>query len=180
MFQYIGSPPRVRGEVRRGPAAVRCDGITPACAGRRCCGPARCPSGLDHPRVCGEKFLIAFRTSVATGSPPRARGEVQSQREEKIEVGITPACAGRSVLAGLRPRSLPDHPRVCGEKPVTVGYMYYLKDHPRVCGEKWKLHPEPESDFGSPPRVRGEVAGQRVDLDAARITPACAGRSGIF
>ena len=50
-----GSPPRVRG---KGGGAVKGgfrDGITPACAGKRCSSMLESWSTRDHPRVCGEK-----------------------------------------------------------------------------------------------------------------------------
>ena len=48
-----------------------------------------------------------------------------------------------------------------------------------MCGEKGMSAVSSSSKTGSPPRVRGEVARQRIHLDAARITPACAGRSSL-
>ena len=51
------------------------------------------------------------------------------------------------------------------------------EDHPRVCGEKVHLAEALVALDGSPPRVRGEVAGQHVGAEHGGITPACAGRS---
>ena len=69
---------------------------------------------------------------------------------------ITPACAGKSFLPLLQCFLLRDHPRVCGEKFLSVSF-----DSPQS---------------GSPPRVRGKglfVSACNVRLG---ITPACAGK----
>ena len=50
---------------------------------------------------------------------------------------------------------------------------------PRACGEKpASVAPSPPAS-GSPPRVRGEAVGAGRRRQGRRITPACAGRSGI-
>ena len=143
-FLYYGSPPRARGEGTARFTSTACVRITPACAGRRLCGAGRRDLDRDHPRVRGEKLNFCSNHVFVVGSPPRARGEVQSQREEQIEVGITPACAGRSATHGTDAREPPDHPRVRGEKAT------YRKPLRRT--------------LGSPPRARGEehVAGGRA------------------
>ena len=152
-----GSPPRARGEVCFSGFGPDHRGITPACAGR---SPTPSPSRFcakDHPRVRGEKTNAWTRPLHNIGSPPRARGEVHGLCNSEAVRRITPACAGRS-LSPCSPRALGgDHPRVRGEK--YSGFCFF------------------RSLRGSPPCARGEVAVQRVYLDAPRITPACAGRS---
>ena len=71
--------------------------------------------------------------------------------------GITPACAGSSVVASDQVPKLKDHPRLCGEQ------MLRVKGH--VVGT------------GSPPPVRGAVPLVVPDGLGAGITPACAGSS---
>ena len=107
--------------------------------------------------MCGEQVLHYEPKITAMGSPPRVRGTVHhGLRHDHIQ-GITPACAGNSVLAS----------------PVKS----FTRDHPRVCGEQ-KLLPRlflPEQ--GSPPRVRGTGIAPVSDIPGQRITPACAGNS---
>ena len=50
-----GSPPRVRGKVRRRPGLYDALRITPACAGKRALAFVLRSTIWDHPRVCGEK-----------------------------------------------------------------------------------------------------------------------------
>ena len=151
-----GSPPRVRGEAVFKPGHVPGARITPACAGRSRKRAARGLAGPDHPRVRGEKFMVAKKRDFVNGSPPRARGEVaQSQREEKIK-RITPVCAGRSfTLLWVRKQST---------------------DHPSVRGEKAGCSIDVYRHEGSPPRARGEVIRPFSGRCRPRITPACAGR----
>ena len=69
-------------------------GITPACAGStflRATVPD--PSG-DHPRVCGEYDRWAVNIFGKWGSPPRVRGVLEFLSLARLNVGITPACAG--------------------------------------------------------------------------------------
>ena len=51
----LGSPPRMRGKVRRERGPMRSRRITPAYAGKRHNGKKKAIPGQDHPRVCGEK-----------------------------------------------------------------------------------------------------------------------------
>ena len=71
--------------------------------------------------------------------------------------GITPACAGKSMMSCTTLTVTGDHPRVCGEK----GFVLYFKLFPQ----------------GSPPRVRGKGALARDKDGKPGITPACAGKS---
>ena len=151
-----GSPPRVRGGGIPFAASTSPPGITPACAGR---SPRRYRPGLlslDHPRVCGEEFFLGTSRSLPRGSPPRVRGGVCAAMSWAVRRRITPACAGRSHRPARNSQADRDHPRVCGEE---------------VAGLE-----EADAAAGSPPRVRGGVHLTRSEADAARITPACAGR----
>ena len=86
------------------------------------------------------------------------RGKVPILVCEFLCVGITPAYAGKSILIFMVLSSIRDHPRVCGEKGLTV--------------ERVSLH------MGSPPRMRGKVNKTYFDGTCYRITPAYAGKSG--
>ena len=132
-----GSPPRVRGKASALSLLVAQRGITPACAGKSIFGIATRHALKDHPRVCGEKRWIRFNWTPRRGSPPRVRGKAPTADLDRQCVGrITPACAGKSLLAC---RVFPFH-----------------GDHPRVCGEKHGLSDTYTSYSGSPPRVRGK------------------------
>ncbi len=91
------------------------------------------------------------------GSPPRVRGTPGHQDREAPVRGITPACAGNTMIGRYLRRQAGDHPRVCGEH--------------RAAG------PGGWSECGSPPRVRGtrKILGTKNLWHG--ITPACAGNT---
>ena len=130
--------------------------ITPACAGKSAIALNVLYPIWDHPRVCGEKGSRYREIIRSMGSPPRVRGKDAVLFYMADPVGITPACAGKSRFQS-RPRPVAgDHPRVCGEKAVSVFIRL--------------LH------TGSPPRVRGKVVPVVAPVVVPGITPACAGK----
>ena len=152
-----GSPPRVRGKDRVLRGSDDSHGITPACAGKRCCAVHELIAREDHPRVCGEKELTLDITCNIEGSPPRVRGKVPASRTRLQTTRITPACAGKSFIRHSELFLSEDHPRVCGEKSQVVSWATLLG--------------------GSPPRVRGKASSQYAAARIIGITPACAGKS---
>ena len=151
-----GSPPRVRGKVAFTVISVDNTRITPACAGKSF--PLRLTSRFngDHPRVCGEKSISDDQRAYRLGSPPRVRGKGYVGGMISGALGITPACAGKS---------------------LTASYLYQLWwDHPRVCGEKCPSFLIASQTPGSPPRVRGKALSAAAKPATSGITPACAGK----
>ena len=71
-------------------------GIIPACAGKSAGTGSRSGASWDHPRVCGEKPFSQLDSTVPPGSPPRVRGKARDGAVHILELGITPACAGKS------------------------------------------------------------------------------------
>ena len=46
--------------------------------------------------MCGENKLHLGELGAAEGSPPRVRGKQLDEEDAKIQVRITPACAGKT------------------------------------------------------------------------------------
>ena len=153
----IGSPPRMRGKLFERYILGNWVGITPADAGKTLLRSCVIVGVEDHPRGCGENTLLKTYRSMQAGSPPRMRGKHRLPVNRKRDVGITPADAGKTIL------------RVVADKPKG--------DHPRGCGENLLYHHCPYMSIGSPPRMRGKPMLSKQDLDAARITPADAGKT---
>ena len=84
------------------------------------------------------------------------RGKGADHLRSEVCLGITPACAGKSLLARTSSACPWDHPRVCGEKRQNLGPHTARK--------------------GSPPRMRGKVNQYVHDELRLGITPACAGK----
>ena len=146
----------MRGKVGGAIAAEQDGGITPACAGKRHAGPPYPAGRGDHPRMCGEKQNRSWRSPRPMGSPPHVRGKDVADFSQELVIGITPACAGKS------------HP--------VFRALFCAEDHPRMCGEKFWRHFKGGIYQGSPPHVRGKVAGVLAQLVFIGITPACAGK----
>ena len=107
--------------------------------------------------MCGEKPFVTGRSTVLMGSPPRMRGKGCCTHLVIFVDGITPAYAGKRLLHTSGDIRGWDHPRVCGEKQRTLA----VQDEPQ----------------GSPPRMRGKVAGLCGHAGGHGITPAYAGKS---
>ena len=106
--------------------------------------------------MCGENMTGSYRHLRRRGSPPRMRGKLAGASLEKRQVGITPACAGKTNSRPSPRKEYRDHPRVCGENGAERVALYGCK--------------------GSPPRVRGKHT-MEISVGIQRgITPACAGK----
>ena len=90
--------------------------VSPAYAGKSSTRELLLIVSRDHPRVCGEKSRPVRVSRPFSGSPPRMRGKVHVDTAPKVDRGITPAYAGKSIAAVLPSQIAKDHPRVCGEK----------------------------------------------------------------
>ncbi len=111
-----GSSPRVRGTLLSQHRAGRELRFIPACAGN---APATCAGGFTwpvHPRVCGERRRASRGNCPCRGSSPRVRGTHRKCVVENLVGRFIPACAGNARLADINNRSIPVHPRVCGER----------------------------------------------------------------
>ena len=111
----------------------------------------------DHPRLCGEKFMSTVVIVPSGGSPPPMRGKVQRKVRHDTPTRITPAYAGKRFHLWVVHSQQRDHPRLCGEKR----YRTYIDSKVK----------------GSPPPMRGKVAGGRLKIISIGITPAYAGKS---
>ena len=73
--QSGGSPPHVRGKVKKTQKSVQETRITPACAGKSQSDHRHASAEGDHPRMCGEKFTRKSAINCGSGSPPHVRGK---------------------------------------------------------------------------------------------------------
>ena len=106
----------------------------------------------------GEQVYKLSFIGEGLGSPPLARGTALGFIHYRLNLGITPACAGNSPFAIRLSALLRDHPRLRGEQ------IYF----PRLAGRL----------LGSPPLARGTASRRSTVCNNSGITPACAGNSG--
>ena len=131
--------------------------ITPAGAGKTGSVSERVKAAKDHPRRCGENNVFPYDEIIAQGSPPQVRGKRKHAAAERRSQGITPAGAGKTIIAHLNSSCNQDHPRRCGENGTF-------------------LHGSPKTT-GSPPQVRGKPTLKSLMRQSPRITPAGAGKT---
>ena len=154
-----GSPPRMRGKLMPPTVSIIIARITPADAGKTFCRRLRRACTRDHPRRCGENSGMAASRVRHDGSPPQVRGK---RADVPVQAGakrITPAGAGKTCL----PRR----------------FRHTRQDHPRRCGENAGVKSVTRMPAGSPPQVRGKQWTEGEMFDAARITPAGAGKTPL-
>ena len=173
-----GSPPRMRGKPGDYAYVAVIGRITPAYAGKT------------------QSFTRLRKHRL--GSPPRMRGKRSLLRFGGQPPRITPAYAGKTAKEDAALNAGQDHPRVCGENPVSSAISYSIygitpayagktapetapenpaKDHPRVCGENSLPLLLSALRGGSPPRMRGKHQRRLGLLLLCRITPAYAGKT---
>ena len=90
-----GSPPPMRGKDSMKMTIWTKSRITPAYAGKSLLLPRCRRTTADHPRLCGEKELIAKTADFLEGTPPPMRGKVDNKSRKNIRRRITPAYAGK-------------------------------------------------------------------------------------
>ena len=110
--------------------------------------------------MCGENGSGLIKQLQRPGSPPRVRGKQHFTPEAWRQVGITPACAGKTIFR---------------RKARNAG-----GDHPRVCGENESRREIKKATEGSPPRVRGKREVLLGKAIVGGITPACAGKTAEY
>ena len=131
----VGSSPRMRGTQHTFPSTDCSRGIIPAHAGNTALTSSRRMSAWDHPRACGEHFILIVTVFKSSGSSPRMRGTPLESRQNRRQAGIIPAHAGNTLRRRVSVRAVRDHPRACGEH------------RPRA--------PSRRDNPGSSPRMRG-------------------------
>ena len=115
-FLMLGSPPHGQGKGHDFDQIGRSAGITPAWAGKSGARRVCVDTAGDHPRMGGEKFIMACVGVTPIGSPPHGRGKATWNKRRAPALGITPAWAGeRHSLSRTYPAPR-DHPRMGGEK----------------------------------------------------------------
>ena len=152
-------PPRVRGALDAVTPANGPRRLTPACAGSTASRPSRVCFVPTYPRVCGEHRGPMIFSGMSSDLPPRVRGAQHLQLMALISVRLTPACAGSTGVDDVAAANDPTYPRVCGEHAAISGSGGFSYD--------------------LPPRVRGAPMSAASRIHELRLTPACAGSTGV-
>ena len=110
-----GSPPHVRERPCSDPTILTRPRITPACAGKTQAYQQHSRYYQDHPRMCGKDISADREQRGIGGSPPHVRERPGKKESLYFEIGITPACAGKTADRHDQCVVLQDHPRMCGK-----------------------------------------------------------------
>ena len=116
----MGSPPQVRGKLFCHNLISSAYRITPAGAGKTSKRNCSRRTRRDHPRRCGENLPVARGGYHGLGSPPQVRGKQEACKNIALQLGITPAGAGKTIKALNQQLSPWDHPRRCGENTKKI------------------------------------------------------------
>ena len=108
----------MRGKVIESGESAAIMRITPAYAGKSTSVQDRSCEHEDHPRLCGEKAPETVYHIKEKGSPPPMRGKAAYIITSALQIGITPAYAGKRGVFVQQMEALWDHPRLCGEKSL--------------------------------------------------------------
>ncbi len=150
-----GTPPRARG---RRPPSTPTNGAprnTPACAGTTRDRAASAAARQEHPRVRGDDAAACEPHGIGSGTPPRARGRRQDQRQVPPGPGNTPRARGRQHFSGQVQQVERNTPACAG---TTTRSGTVLAELP-----------------GTPPRARGRRCAAPRGAAPDGNTPACAG-----
>ena len=173
-----GSPPRARGRRAFSDTKPIALGLTPACAGTSIFADRLLTPNRAHPRVRGDVLQKAKVPSAGRGSPPRARGRRWPGASDRLDGGLTPACAGTSRRLRRACRRTGAHPRVRGD--VDVRLLLAVGGHgltPACAGTSDTTAGAQTEVEGSPPRARGRRPSTHRLRQRRGLTPACAGTS---
>ena len=157
--KMTGSSPRVRGKRGAARGVVAGGGLIPACAGKTTTQRKANSLPTAHPRVCGENPGGVAQAPRGWGSSPRVRGKQRPKTNRLQNIGLIPACAGKTLRVTAR--------------------VYSSSAHPRVCGENTREARKLVKSSGSSPRVRGKHDTKARSLRRVRLIPACAGKTLI-
>ena len=146
----------------------------------------------------GEDTVQTVAEPKYPGSPPHARGRPFRAGAHGESAGITPACAGKTVLYKPGASGQWDHPRMRGEDSIPTqetcrsrGSPPHARgrpeerrrehplgpDHPRMRGEDADTMADTTGSNGSPPHARGRPRSTHSHVRPSGITPACAGKT---
>ena len=173
-----GSAPHMRGIRSMGVLLKALQRISPAHAGNTCIAQMVLPRPMDQPRTCGEYSAAPDGPGSAAGSAPHMRGIQLALVPCQHRRGISPAHAGNTDGAPVKPDPFRDQPRTCGEySDADAGPDPGGQDQPRTCGEYSRSPAQTRRLIGSAPHMRG-ILWEPVKVWAqTRISPAHAGNT---
>ncbi len=117
---YLGSSPRVWGQVTERRQEIKVKRIIPTRMGTRL--PQASPNAFrgDHPHAYGDKTSSLLRAFTVQGSSPRVWGQESVLENCNCLLGIIPTRMGTSVYRVIFCRNRWDHPHAYGDKTKEI------------------------------------------------------------
>ena len=174
-----GSSPRLRGTARMQRERRYSARFIPAPAGNRPERHHRTALEPVHPRACGEQPRVKPGTGISDGSSPRLRGTDFPKVQMNGGLRFIPAPAGNRAWSALPGRSLPVHPRACGEQFKSPYHRFAESgSSPAPAGNRSPPEP-PQLSVPVHPRACGEQSSTGwCGTHQRRFIPAPAGKQG--
>ena len=192
-----GLSPRLRGNLRVGPAVVNVGGSIPALAGEPPGARNHCHPSTVYPRACGGTRSVTICFLVVAGLSPRLRGNPYAPCLGPCRAGSIPAPAGepasicRAIIASrVYPRACGGteyfrlaqrersglSPRLRGEPPQMQPAEMPVRVYPRACGGTSLVCRRAVPSWRSIPAPAGEPRRRPPPLTPAQVYPrACGG-----
>ena len=151
-----GSSPRTRGTGFSRMESLALDRFIPADAGNRRAISINAGKLAVHPRGRGEQRRLIASMSLASGSSPRTRGTVGTDKKRPVMGRFIPADAGNSRPRKGGLRIQPVHPRGRGEQASRAATIARTERFiPADAGNRRYSAAQATSASGSSPRTRG-------------------------
>ena len=115
-----GSSPHTRGTLATTKNGFVCRRFIPAYAGNAGRATLHTVSLAVHPRIRGERTSCSVTSTSDAGSSPHTRGTPEAKVADSPNGRFIPAYAGNALLQCSRPRCLPVHPRIRGERRLSA------------------------------------------------------------
>ncbi len=139
-----GSPPCVRGGLRRELLVREGHRFTPVRTGRTITNESPWARIAVHPRAYGEDAATLAAERASVGSPPCVRGGRSPHRLRRAPARFTPVCTGRTPSRPAPPSTSPVHPRVYGEdSSLAFAALENRGSPPCVRGGRIRARPSP-------------------------------------
>ena len=172
------TPPLTRGR-RAAPAEVPVAvGNTPAYAGKTP-PPRSCSHRVEkHPRLRGEDEARQKRRSDSKETPPLTRGRLEKVPDVRLDLGNTPAYAGKTIETAactLAARETP--PLTRGRHALSVRVKSLRGNTPAYAGKTTETATHRRSTKETPPLTRGRHALSVRVKSLRGNTPAYAGKT---
>ena len=173
----MGSSPLTRGKPSRSSGGLLFVRLIPAHAGKT---QARCAAGWKqraHPRSRGENARLLEVGLHGAGSSPLTRGKRSDEAMTRVQAGLIPAHAGKTLSSWTVTRCSGAHPRSRGENGRAVFFHAFDEGSSPLTRGKLERRSRPHAPPGLIPAHAGKTAGSTATVRIRRAHPRSRGEN---